>query len=225
MFDMVLNIPLDYLICFAVVLRDILGIVWYMPNWLSLQTFPLFRSHTWKYNIQANKTIIRKMITIQFDVFDLSFIFFIAMSQTVIVINRSGACYFLHASNMVRWIYSAKLCEKIPMPKNSYRYFKYRRFCQIQSFPLVWSSPAPGWKKKWPRKILNFEVNGSYPRGSPKNGSTTLEVTLINYDYQLFKIEVNGEMQSNHSDMLQSPTLVVREKKDNKLDSKKVVSK
>ena len=146
MFDMVLNIPLDYLICFAVVLRDILGIVWYMPNWLSLQTFPLFRSHTWKYNIQANKTIIRKMITIQFDVFDLSFIFFIAMSQTVSVINRSGACYFLHASNMVRWIYSAKLCEKIPMPKNSYRYFKYRRFCQIQSFPLVWSSPAPGWK-------------------------------------------------------------------------------
>ena len=80
-------------------------------------------------------------------------------------------------------------------------------------------------EEKWPRKILNFEVNGSYPRGSPKNGSTTLEVTLINYDYQLFKIEVNGEMQSNHSDMLQSPTLVVREKKDNKLDSKKVVSK
>ena len=108
------------------------------------------------------------MITIQFDVFDLSFIFFIAMSQTVSVINRSGACYFLHASNMVRWIYSAKLCEKIPMPKNSYRYFKYRRFCQIQSFPLVWSSPAPGRKKKWPRKILNFEVNGSYPRGHPK---------------------------------------------------------
>ena len=53
-----------------------------------------------------------------------------------------------------------------------------------------------------------------------KNGSATLEVTLINCDDQLFwlKIVVNGEMQSNHSDMLQSPTLVVRERKDNKLD-------
>ena len=40
-----------------------------------------------------------------------------------------------------------------------------------------------------------------------KNGSTTLEVTLINCDYQLFwlKIVLNGEMQSNHPDMLQSP--------------------
>ena len=45
-----------------------------------------------------------------------------------------------------------------------------------------------------------------------KNGSTTLEVTLINWDYQLLwlKIVVNGEMQSNHLDTLQSPTLVVR---------------
>ena len=30
---------------------------------------------------------------------------------------------------------------------------------------------------------------------------------------------VNRETQSNHQDMLQSPTLVVGEKKDNKLDS------
>ena len=57
-----------------------------------------------------------------------------------------------------------------------------------------------------------------------KNGSTTLEVTLINCDHQLLwlKIVVNGEMQSNHPDMFQSPTLVVREKMDNKLDSKQV---
>ena len=55
-----------------------------------------------------------------------------------------------------------------------------------------------------------------------KHGSTTSEVTLINCDYKLLwlKILVNGEMQSNHSDMLQSPTLAVREKKDIKLDSK-----
>ena len=48
-----------------------------------------------------------------------------------------------------------------------------------------------------------------------KNGSTTLEVTLINCDYQLFwlKIVLNGEMQSNHSDMMQSPTLIVGERR------------
>ena len=54
-----------------------------------------------------------------------------------------------------------------------------------------------------------------------KNGST-LEVTLTNCDYQLLwlKIVVNWEMQSNNPDMLQSPILVVGEKKDIKLDSK-----
>ena len=48
-----------------------------------------------------------------------------------------------------------------------------------------------------------------------KNGSTTLEVTLINCDYQLFwlKIVLNGEMQSNHPDMMQSPTLIVGERR------------
>ena len=54
-----------------------------------------------------------------------------------------------------------------------------------------------------------------------KKGSTTLEVTLINCDYQFLwlKIVVNGEMQSNHPDMLQSTTLIVGEKKDNNLDN------
>ena len=48
-----------------------------------------------------------------------------------------------------------------------------------------------------------------------KNGSTTLEVTLINCDYQLFwlKIVLNGEMQSNHPGMMQSPTLIVWERR------------
>ena len=34
-------------------------------------------------------------MTIQFDVFDLSFIFFIPMFQTISVRNRSGVYYFL----------------------------------------------------------------------------------------------------------------------------------
>ena len=38
--------------------------------------------------------MFKKIITIQYDIFDLSFIFFVAISQTVSVINRSGACFF-----------------------------------------------------------------------------------------------------------------------------------
>ena len=79
---------------------------WYMSNWLwySLQTknFPLFQCHTWKYNIQANERLTRvkeKQSTIKLDVFVLSFIFFVPMYQTKSFINRSGTCYFLHASN------------------------------------------------------------------------------------------------------------------------------
>ena len=34
------------------------------------------------------------MITIKFDVFDLSFIFLVAMPQAISVINRSGTWYF-----------------------------------------------------------------------------------------------------------------------------------
>ena len=54
MFDMVLDIS-----CFAVVLRGFSQdcliyaklIIVFTPN----RIFPLFRRHTWKYNIQANK--------------------------------------------------------------------------------------------------------------------------------------------------------------------------
>ena len=63
-----------------------------------LRIFPLLCS----CNIQANKGLTKvqeKWSTIQFDVFDLSFIFFVPMSQKVSVINRSGACYLIHASN------------------------------------------------------------------------------------------------------------------------------
>ena len=52
--------------------------------------------------IQANKRLTKikkKMMTNQFDVFDLSFIFFISMSQTISALNRTWTCYFLHASN------------------------------------------------------------------------------------------------------------------------------
>ena len=55
-----------------------------------------------KCNIQAKGSLTKikeKLSTIQFDVFDLSIIFSVPMSQEVSVINKSGACYFLHTSN------------------------------------------------------------------------------------------------------------------------------
>ena len=63
---------------------------------------PSLWSHTLKCNIQANERLTKvkaKLSTIWFDIFDLSFIFFIPMSQTIYVIYRSGLCYFLQASN------------------------------------------------------------------------------------------------------------------------------
>ena len=51
---------------------------------------------------QANETITKikkkKRSIVQYDAFDLCFISFIPMSQTIRVIDRGGACYFLHAS-------------------------------------------------------------------------------------------------------------------------------
>ena len=40
-----------------------------------------------------------KWSTIKSDVLVLPFIFFVPMSKTISVINRSGVCYFLHSSN------------------------------------------------------------------------------------------------------------------------------
>ena len=60
---MVLNIPLDYLSCFAVFLRGILRIVDICQTDYSihnkLRISPLFRSYTWNYNIKANKMLTK----------------------------------------------------------------------------------------------------------------------------------------------------------------------
>ena len=67
---------------------------------------------------------------------------------------------------MVRWIYSAELCEKIPMSdlrtrmgfssiENVIKYNCLEWFGHLQRMD----------EEKWPRKVLDFEVNGSYPQG------------------------------------------------------------
>ena len=103
MFDKVLNMPLDFLRCFAMVLKQIHGNVDTCQTYYSIppnQNFTSFRSHTWKYNIQVNKSLTKvKRMTKYSILYFCSFIFLISMSQTIRTVNRSGAYYFLHALN------------------------------------------------------------------------------------------------------------------------------
>ena len=92
MLGRVLNMAaLNYLSCFTVVLK---GIHDYSIHF-RLRIFPIFWSQTWKYNIQTNERlpqVYEKLLTTQFYVFDLSFIFFILMSRAISVIKRSSMC-------------------------------------------------------------------------------------------------------------------------------------
>ena len=64
---MVLNTPADYSSyssCFAVVLRGVLGGFFHVCQsdysiHSKLRISPLFRSHTWNYNIQPNKILTK----------------------------------------------------------------------------------------------------------------------------------------------------------------------
>ena len=90
MYDRVLNTPVDYLSCFAVVLKGIHSNVDKCQTDYSIPSkstiFPLLWSQKWKCNNQANHGLTKgkeKWSTIQFDVFVLSFTFFFPVSQTV----------------------------------------------------------------------------------------------------------------------------------------------
>ena len=63
MFDMAQNIPLDYLSNFAGGSEGYTGFFDICQTDYSIQSefriFSLFRSHTWKYNIQVNKRLTK----------------------------------------------------------------------------------------------------------------------------------------------------------------------
>ena len=79
---------------------------------------------------------------------------------------------------MVRWICSAKLCEKIPMSdlrtcmgtSNIEDVVRYNLLCWFGHLQCME-------EEKWPRKILNFEENGSYPQGRPRKNA----IAIINF--------------------------------------------
>ena len=99
------------------------------------------------------------MVTIQFDVFYFSFIFFIILSQTISVINRSGMCYFLHVSNYWHICWCVHVLLHTSIGKDCNREIKFKNFevsnkhVQLHSmFLLYLSSPSPNkvllkWKK------------------------------------------------------------------------------
>ena len=94
MYVTVLNMPLDYLSCFTMVLRGIHRKVDISQTDYSIHSkLRIFWSHTQKYTIKANERL-KKWSTIKFDILVLSLIFFVPMSQTISVINRSGTYFF-----------------------------------------------------------------------------------------------------------------------------------
>ena len=70
---------------------------------------------------------------------------------------------------MLRWICSTKVCKKIPMPDLRTRMGVSSVEDVIRYNHLHWFGHLQRMDEgKWPRKILNFEVNGSYLQGNPR---------------------------------------------------------
>ena len=102
---------------------------WYMLNWLYYQLH-LFWSHTWQYNIQANKRLTKvkeKLSTIKFDIFFLSFIFFVSMSQTISVIKVEHAIFYMYQTSGM----CAGMCACNCMHQTGFKLVKPNRFAKI----------------------------------------------------------------------------------------------
>ena len=107
----------------------------------SLQTYisPFFWSHIWKYKIQPNERLTKikeKWSTIQLHVCDLSFMFFIPMSQTI-VIKRSGTCYFLHTSTSGAYAGLCTYNHTHQMEKTDFTYHTLMTFLIMLSVILL----------------------------------------------------------------------------------------
>ena len=91
---------------------------WYMPNWLQyslqMKNFPLFWSHAWKYNIQANKRLTKikeKRSTIKLNVFVLTFIFFHLNVPDNKCQNKSGMRYYF--LTRIKLVVRVLLCVRV----------------------------------------------------------------------------------------------------------------
>ena len=95
-FDRVLNMPVDYLSCFAVILRgmhkkvDICQIDYSIHSKLRIFSYSEVIHGNTTFKLTKGQQRLKKMI--KYSVLVLSFVFFVPMSQTISVINRNGAC-------------------------------------------------------------------------------------------------------------------------------------
>ena len=97
----------------------------YQTIYLSFKKI-IFRP-AWKYNIQANERLTKvteKWSTVQFDVFDLSIIFFILMSQTISLISRYWCMLFFTR---------IKLVARVLLCSHAIAYIKCRRLICLSS--------------------------------------------------------------------------------------------
>ena len=127
MSDMVLNIPPDYVSCFAVVLRVMLGIDICETDYnihAKLRIFPLFRSHTWKYNIHANKRLTK--VKEKWYLFGLMFFIFISFSslqcQTISCKLNWGVLIFTRIKLVARVLAIARIKWKTVNPLIKFTY-------------------------------------------------------------------------------------------------------
>ena len=72
-------------------------------------------------------------------------------------------------NTMIRWIISAKVCERIPMSDLGNHMGISSIEDTILLNPIHWFGPLQQMDEdRWPGKFLHFHVNGSHPEGYPK---------------------------------------------------------
>ena len=110
--------PLDYLSCFAVVLKGIQGKVDICQtdycNHSKLRIFPYSEG---KYIIQANERLT-KVKEKKFELLNLMFLFFLSfssfqMSQTIVVINKSAIFYTYQTSGACAGVCACNLTHQM----------------------------------------------------------------------------------------------------------------
>ena len=127
MLDRVLIMPLDYLSCFAVVLRGIHQKIDICQTYIrsKLRIFP----YSGVTHVSATFKLKKRKSTIEFDIFVLCFIFFVPLSQTIGVINRNDTCQFLHASK--QWCMCRRVHVQSQASNEENIQTTISKFCQI----------------------------------------------------------------------------------------------
>ena len=118
--------PLDYLSCFAVVLRGILGKVDTCQTDYSIHS--KLRIFLYSEVVRGSTTfkLIKGLTKVKekCDIFVISFIYFVPISQKISVINRNGTCFFYINQTSGVCLVCAHAITHINWRRPSYTYMK-----------------------------------------------------------------------------------------------------